>query len=178
MKKNIIRLIVFSLIFVFFVEIQISAKPTDIDDIKKFEFDSPRGISNHYSSVTGNIATFIVYFLLFVGVAVLVYVTTRWIGKHKMKMIVRSKYMEVVDSLSLGSEKGLYIIKSPQGFMVLGVTKESIYLLEKLGEEETELIKQAEANEEGYDKGFAGYLSQYLSKIKGTTNQTKHGGSK
>ncbi len=178
MKKYIIHLIVFTLFFVFLAETQILANPVDIDNLKEYDFNSPEGVLNQNSPAPRSAMTFLIYLLLFIAISVLAYLTTRWIGKHQMKRTVKSKYMEIVDSLSLGGEKGLYIVKSPQGFLILGVTKECVYLLEKLGAEEAELIRQAEANHESYDKGFAVYLSQYLNKIKGTSEQSKYGGSK
>ena len=62
--------------------------------------------------------------------------------------------------------------------MLLGVTKEGIYLLEKLGDEEAELIQEAETNYVDYDKGFSINLGYYLNKFKGISRKDKNGGLK
>ena len=176
MKKYVIYIIMLTIFFVFFTETQAFANTVNVDNIKSYNFDDSKDSSKQNTQVSTSAMTFLIYLVFFIIISMLAYLTTRWIGKHKMKMTIKSKYMEIIDSLSLGSEKGLYIVKSPQGLLLLGVTKEGVYLLEKLGAEEAELIRQAEANHESYDKSFTVYLNNYLNKIKGSSVQNKYGG--
>lgn len=179
MKKYKTYFIILTIFFVFFTETQTFASPIDIDNIKKYDFDAPGDLPNQNSPVSKSVTTFLIYLLSFIFISILAYFTTRWIGKHQMKLSIKSKYMEVIDSLSLGGEKRLYIVKSPQGLLILGATKEGIHLLERIGSEEAELIRQAESNHEGDDnKGFAVYLNNYLNKVKVISEQNKYGGSK
>lgn len=178
MKKYIIYFIVLTIFFVFLVETQMFANPVNINNFKNYDFDAPEVFSNKNSPAPKSAMTFLIYLLFFIAISILAYFTTRWIGRHQMKLTIKSKYMEVIDSLSLGGEKGLHIVKSPQGLLLLGVTKEGIYLLEKLGAEQTELIRQVEANLQGDDKGFTVYLTNYLNKLRGSSHQNKYGESK
>ena len=93
-----------------------------------------------------------------------------------MKLTLKSKYMQVIDSLPLGDERSLYIVKTPQGLLMIGITREGISLIDKLGAEETDLINEVEANQDTVNKGFANSLSNYLNKIKDFSGQNRLGG--
>jgi len=155
----------------FFTGIQIFAEPINIDNIKNYDIDPSDDVLHQNHSTIINIITFFIYLFFFIVISLLTYFTVRWIGKRQMKLTIKSKYMEVVDSLSLGGEKGLFIVKTPQGMLILGVTKESVDLLEKVGREEAELIRAAEANQESHDKVFTVYLNNYLNKLKGSSDK-------
>jgi flagellar protein FliO/FliZ len=176
MKKYTIYFIILTIFFVFFMETQILANTVNIDNIKNYSSNESENLSDQNSLASTSAVSFLIYLMFFITISILAYLTTRWIGKHQMRLTIKSKYMEVIDSLSLGGEKSLYIVRSPQGLLMLGVTKESLHLLEKLGAEEAELIRQAEANHESYDKTFAVSLYNYLNKIKGSSEQNKYGG--
>jgi len=176
MKKNISCIIMFTILVILFATTQIFANPLDIDNLEKYDFDITDNITNQTTSAPLSVMTFIVYFIFFVLVTALAYFTTRWIGKHQSKIRVKSKYMEVVDSLQLNGDNALYIVKSPEGLLLLGTGKEGVHFLKKLGAEEAELIIQAEENQ--LEDSFSVHLSNYLSKIKGITEHNKFGGSK
>ena len=55
---------------------------------------------------------------------------------------------------------------------ILGVTKENITLIERLGENEEELIKAAESNKDAHDKIFSDHLNSYLKKLKSGSTKT------
>ena len=175
MKKNTVSIII-TILVVFFATTQVLANPVNIDDLEKYNFDVSDDITNQAISRPLSVMTFVVYFIFFVLVAALAYFTTRWIGKHQMKIKVKSKYMEVIDSLQLNADNALYIVKSPEGLLLLGTGKEGVHLLEKLGAEEAELIMQAEENL--MEDSFSVYLGNYLSKIKGITEHNKFGEKK
>ncbi|WP_296969214.1 flagellar biosynthetic protein FliO [Tepidanaerobacter sp. EBM-38] len=171
MRKYMICLSVLVVCCMFFTGIQIFAEPINIDNIKNYDIDPSDDVLHQNHSTIINIITFFIYLFFFIVISLLTYFTVRWIGKRQMKLTIKSKYMEVVDSLSLGGEKGLFIVKTPQGMLILGVTKESVDLLEKVGREEAELIRAAEANQESHDKVFTVYLNNYLNKLKGSSDK-------
>ncbi|WP_213974874.1 FliO/MopB family protein [Tepidanaerobacter acetatoxydans] len=178
MRKYMICLSILVVYFMFFTGIQIFAEPINIDNIKNYDIDTPEDIIYQSPSTITNVMTFLVYLIFFIAISLLAYFTVRWIGKHQMRLIIKSKYMEVVDSLSLGGEKGIYIVNTPQGMLILGVTKESVDLLGKIGHEEAELIRAAEANQESHDRAFAVHLNNYFNKLKGSSDKIGSGGSK
>lgn len=162
-------------VFLIFSEGRTFAEQSNIDNLKKYDFDVPEGPTGGNYLSSNSFIAFLTYLLFFLVISILAYFTARLVGKHQMKFTLKSKYMEVLDRLSIGSERSLYIVKAPQGLLLLGVTKDGIYLLEKLGAEETELIKEAEANQVNFDKSFANSLGHYLNKIKGNREQNKYG---
>ncbi|NLZ53291.1 MAG: flagellar biosynthetic protein FliO [Thermoanaerobacteraceae bacterium] len=174
MKREAIWITIFIIFVVFSAAIQASANPVDIDNINKYNFDVPDDISKTTSAPL-SVMTFVIYFIFFVIITALAYFTTRLLGKHQKKIRIKSKYMEVVDGLQLSQDNALYIVKTPDGLLLLGTGKESISLLKKLGAEESELIMQAEENQT--EDSFPVYLSNYLNKIKGSEHN-KFGGSK
>lgn len=178
MEKRIICFILFIIILITLGEGYAITGPANVDNLKKYDFDTHDDPPGGKSSVFKYITTFFLYLIVFVTIALLAYFTTRWVGKHQSKLTLKSKYMKVIDSLPLDNDRGIYILKAPQGFLLLGVTKEGIYLLEKLGDEEAELIQEAETNYVDYDKGFSINLGYYLNKFKGISRKDKNGGLK
>lgn len=176
MKKNTISTITILVLVALFATTQVFANPINIDNLQKYDFDVSDDVRNSTISKPLSILTFLVYFIFFILIAALAYFTTRWLGKHQMKIRVKSKYMEVIDSLQLSADNALYIVKSPEGLLLLGTGKEGVSLLQKLESEEAEFIMQAEENL--MEDSFSAQLSNYLSKIKGFAEHNKLGGEK
>lgn len=176
MKKSTTHIIMFTIFAILLITTQVFAAPVDIENLEKYDFDIPDNITNERVSAPLSVMTFIVYFIFFILIVALAYFTTRWIGKHQRAIRVKSKYMEIVDSLQLDGDNALYIVKSPEGLLLLGSGKEGVNLLKTLGAEEAELIMQAEENL--LEDSFSIHLGNYLSKIKGITKHNKFGGSK
>jgi len=169
MKKDrihiIFLLILLSILLSNFISVEyVYAESIDIKNLDNYDFDINDNITNSTTSTPLSILTFIVYFVCFVVIATLAYLTTRWIGKQQKKIRLKSKYMEIVDNLQLGGENGLYIVRSPAGFLLLGTGKESVFLIEKLNDEEAELIIQAEENQ--IVESFSAQFNNYLNKFK------------
>jgi len=175
MKKSTLCIIVLLLFSLIVCDIKAFAEPIDIDDLKYYDFDVHENTDDKATSAPLSILTFVVYFICFVIIAALAYLTTRWIGKQQKKLRVKSKYMEIIDSLHLGGDNAIHIVKSPAGFLLVGSGREGVLLLAKLGDEEAELIEQAEENQ--IEESFSAQLNNYLSKIKWNIDH-KSGGSK
>lgn len=145
--------------------------PTKVENLKNYDFDST---GNQDISATKSVFTLFLYLLLFVGISVLAYFTTKWIAKTQRKAQIKSKYMEVIDSLPLGADRGIYLIRAPQGILMIGVTAKGITTMGKLSDEETELIYEAEISSPDFNKSFAGHLNQFLHNMKNSM-EDKHG---
>ena len=177
MKKSALHItVVLLLILNFVVTSNVLANPIDIEKLNNYDFDVSDDSTLSTTSAPFSILTFAIYLVFFVIIAALAYLTTRWIGKHQNKIRLKSKYMEVVDSLYISGDNALHIVKSPEGFLLVGTGKDGVALLGKLGDEEAELIEQAEENP--IEENFPAQLNNYLGKIKWFTEHNKSGGSK
>lgn len=174
MKKRFRYLVIIAILAVIFFEGIAFAGSTDIDKLKSYDFDSNSEIQKS-PSIAKSVLTFFTYLSLFIIVALLTYFTTKSIAKARLNTRVKSKYMELVDSLPLGNDRGIYIIRAPQGLLMLGISPQGIYLLEKLDADEAELIYEAEANSPYLNKSFAGHLDEFLNNIKRSSTQNKNG---
>lgn len=164
MKKLIVYIIVFSLAFVMISQIKGYASPSDINNLKKYDFENPKEQSKNYS-LTKNIFTFFIYLILLILIGVLAFLTTRWLSKYNLNHFGKSKYMQIVDSLSLGNNRNIFIIKAPQGFIMIGSSEKSINFLAKFEENEAKLINEMEEIQNNLgDKTFSGYLGEFLKK--------------
>jgi len=81
---------------------------------------------------------YLVAFFLVIGAA---FYITRFIGQSSIKL-GRSSNLEVIDFISLGREKGLYIIKVGNRFMLIGVTNSTITYLAEIEKEHVKMEKQ------------------------------------
>jgi flagellar biogenesis protein FliO len=142
------------------------ADPLDIKDLNNYNFEDMNNIPNQTFSSTKSVISFFVYLLLLILISVLAFFTTKWLAKYQTKLHIKSKYMEVVDRLLLGNNRGIYIIKTPKGMFLVGVCDNGINIIHELGNEETELINEAELSTTFQGGNFSEQLEHYLKKIK------------
>ncbi len=178
MKKKGINLTIFLLammlmLFLAFMQSSINAEPMDLEDIKKYDFDE-QVEQTTVGSTAKSAFTLVVYLLIFIAVCVLALLTTKYLAKYRKNINLKSKYMEVIDNLPLGSDKGIYIIKAPQGLLMIGVSSKGVYILDKLDASQTELINEAESRSIPTNK-FAGHLESVMKKLKNTGGHSKDG---
>jgi len=145
----------------------------DADKLKTYDFDTPEDPQNYTPAKSA--ITFFVYFLLFIAISLLAFLTTRWIAKFQMNTQPKSKYMEVVDVLPMGSNKGIYIVRTPQGLMMVGASEKNLFMISKLNNEETELINEVEANTATVSKAFSNQLENFLKNLKGQPGKKDNG---
>lgn len=140
------------------------AAPPDLGNLKTYNFDI-QGQKQTYS--TGkSVMTFFVYFLLFIIISLLAFFTTKLIASFQIKTRLKSKYMEVIDMLPLGSNKGIYLIKTPHGILLMGVSEKNIFYVSKLNDEETSIINEIEKVNSGtVNKTFANHLEYFLKNL-------------
>ncbi|WP_422445803.1 flagellar biosynthetic protein FliO [Thermoanaerobacterium sp. DL9XJH110] len=176
MKKSIIFFLIHSAGILVMGEISGYASPMDVNNLKNYNFENlQRPQIQNYSIIDGALTLF-VYLLFFILICLLAYVTTRWLAKHQGHLRLKSKYMEVIDHLPLGNNRMIYIIKAPQGLLMVGASEKGLCILDKLGEKETELINDVEADFKLMNAGdFAGHLDGILKKVREHLGKTKNG---
>ncbi|MGI6484892.1 MAG: flagellar biosynthetic protein FliO [Thermoanaerobacterales bacterium] len=149
-----------------------NAQPLDVESIKEYEFDKPIGkVPDESNSI--NSITLVVYLLIFVAICIIAYFTTKYLSLYRKNFNIKSKYMEVIDNLSLGNDKNIYIVRSPQGLIMIGASSKGICILDKLDPSQAELINEAESQFSSTNK-FAGHLESIMKRLK-NGYQTKDG---
>ena len=73
--------------------------------------------------------------LIFALVLLLTYFTTHWVGSYQ-KIRMRSKNLQVIESLSAGNNKSICLIKAGTEYLVVAVGKDEMHLLTTLKEEQ------------------------------------------
>lgn len=140
------------------------AASPNVDNLKTYNFDTQKQQQNYTPAKSA--MTFFVYFLLFVIISLLAFLTTRWIARFQINTRPKSKYMEVIDMLPLGSNKGIYIIKTPQGLMLMGVSEKNFFMISRLNDEEAVLINEVEKVNSGtFNKTFTNHLEYFLRNL-------------
>lgn len=170
MKKNL-RFLTFYILLLTLVFLSIKVcfaddtVPLDVDNLKKYDFDTPKA-NTRIASPIKNVLTLFVYLFIFLIISYLAYLATKWIGKQQGYLNNKSKYMEVIDCLSLGKESRIYIVKTPQDLYMIGVSANCINILKKLGEEESNIINQLELSLDYTKDDFSSKLEDFIKKIK------------
>lgn len=73
--------------------------------------------------------------LIFVFVLLITYYTTRWVGGYQ-KVRMRSKNLQVLESLSVGNNKTICLMKAGTEYIVVAIGKDEIHPLATLKEEQ------------------------------------------
>lgn len=73
--------------------------------------------------------------LIFAIVLLLTYFTARWIGGYQ-KVRMKSKNLQVIESLSVGNNKSICLLKTGTEYLVVAVGKDEIHPLASLKEEQ------------------------------------------
>ncbi|MDK2798570.1 MAG: flagellar protein FliO/FliZ [Clostridiales bacterium] len=101
--------------------------------------------------------------IIFVCLLFLTYITTRFIGQ-KATAAMKSKYIKVIESISLGIDKNIYLVQIDKKYIVIATSGKTIqYLtdieLENLDEANEEINKKIE-----FTDIFANHLKTLLGK--------------
>ena len=73
--------------------------------------------------------------LIFVFVLLLTYLTTRWIGNYQ-KVRMRSRNLQVIESLPAGNNTSICLIKAGKEYLVVAIGKDEMNLLTTLNEDQ------------------------------------------
>ena len=73
--------------------------------------------------------------LIFAFVLLITYFTTRWVGSYQ-RVRMKSKNLQVIESLSAGNNKSICLIKAGTEYLVVAIGKDEIHPLATLKEEQ------------------------------------------
>ena len=73
--------------------------------------------------------------LIFALVLLLTYFTARWVGSYQ-KVRMKSKNLQVIESLAVGNNKSICLIKTGTEYLVVAIGKDEIHPLATLKEEQ------------------------------------------
>ena len=75
--------------------------------------------------------------VIFAFVLVITYFTTRWIGNYQ-KTNVQNRNLRFVESISVGNNKFISLVKAGKVYLVVAVGKDEVTMLAQLTEEQLE----------------------------------------
>ena len=73
--------------------------------------------------------------LIFAFVLLITYFTTRWIGSYQ-RVRMKSKNLQIIESLSVGNNKSICLLKTGTEYLVVAVGKDEVHPLTTLKEEQ------------------------------------------
>ena len=73
--------------------------------------------------------------LIFAFVLLITYFTTRWVGSYQ-KVRMKSRNLQILESLSVGNNKSICLLKTGTEYLVVAVGKDEIHPLATLKEEQ------------------------------------------
>ena len=73
--------------------------------------------------------------LIFALVLLLTYFTARWVGSYQ-KVRMKSKNLQVIESLAVGNNKSICLLKTGTEYLVVAIGKDEIHPLATLKEEQ------------------------------------------
>ena len=73
--------------------------------------------------------------LIFAFVLLITYYTTRWIGGYQ-KVRMKSKNLQVIESMAVGQNKSICLVKAGTEYLVVAIGKDEIRTLATLKEEQ------------------------------------------
>ncbi len=93
------------------------------------------------STFNSSMITFLISTILIIGVLLFVLYLVRKFGFHQSK----SKYMKIIDSMPLGKNTVVYLLKLKEGYVFVACTPSSTEILAKI--DDPEEIKDIEVDE-------------------------------
>ncbi|NLY88910.1 MAG: flagellar biosynthetic protein FliO [Firmicutes bacterium] len=119
---------------------------------------------------------FIIIILAFFGVLLFAAWLTRWLAGKAGKM--RGRYLSIVDSLSLGPNRGLYLILLVDRLFLVGTADRSVHLVAEINEPGLvdEVRKKGEGSPFQHNKGFFQYLQRAIAPGEGRVDEAGDAG--
>jgi len=114
---------------------------------------------------------FITFIFIFVFIIVIAYITTKFIGKKSM-LFTTGKNLKIVDRISLGLDKSLYIIRLEDYFYLIAVAKQNIEFIDKLSKDEIDISSDGTEDFHSsapFQPKFDSYLRKYFTRKKGVS---------
>ena len=103
--------------------------------------------------------------LIFAFVLLITYFTTRWIGSYQ-RVRMKSKNLQVIESMSAGTNKSICLIKAGTEYLVVAIGKDEIRTLATLKEEQLTDLSFLEDEKDGMTgESFQEILGQLRDKM-------------
>jgi len=118
----------------------------------------------------------ILFLLGFGSILFLTYVTTRYVASRTGRTM-RGKYIRIVDTISLGTDKRIHLVKAGEQYVLIATTSKSVEFLTlvDLGDDKAreaeEFEKKESRNVFDFKTIFEKYVNTYKSKRDGTIQQ-------
>lgn len=103
------------------------------------------------------------FILIFGSVLFLVYVTTKFVGGFAARTM-KTNNMEVIETLKLGVDKQLFIVRAGEKYILLASSGKSMEYICELNLDEETLVKQKVQQPGAVE--FTSVLEKYLSNLK------------
>ncbi|MBE6836838.1 MAG: hypothetical protein E7509_02420 [Ruminococcus sp.] len=108
--------------------------------------------------------------VMFVAILYLAYVTTKFIGKRYIVKGKQFKNLTVIETVAIGPDRQLMIVKSAGKCLLLGATPQNISLITELDEE---MIKDIPDEMTSETMSFSDALRRVTKEKLGKKNQTE-----
>lgn len=137
-----------------------------------FYGDGP--IANNYNNLYFlllRLITFLILFLIIIGIA---YLTTKFLG-GKGRNLLDKKNLKIIEKISLGLDKSLFLINLENQYYVITVTKNNIQLIDKLNKDNVNIVETHYLKDTG-NSLFKDYLDKFKNKSSKeiTKNETSN----
>ena len=109
----------------------------------------------------------LVVLIIFVGVLVLTYYTTKWVANYQ-KTRTHGKNLEIIETMPISTNKYLQLIKvGKSSYFLIGVGKDEITSLGRVEEDDLEaaLMSQDSMQTEGGDPRFRKLLDSFRKQL-------------
>jgi len=110
-------------------------------------------VIENWPNLIGNIGQFLYVLLMVVIVCALAYYTTRLLGSAKFGR--RGRNLELIETLGVGTQTFIHIIKSGEKYVLIGVTRNQVTFLKELDADDLTFPDVAQTT------GFESLLSRF-----------------
>lgn len=111
-----------------------------------------------------NVLKIILFLIGFCAILFLTYVTTRYIGQKQIRTM-RSKNISILETVMLGVDKRLHLVKAGNSYILIASTSKSIEFLTAVDMDEAEIKEETVAdNDTRFD--FRAILEKYSGMYK------------
>lgn len=120
------------------------------------------------SSAIGSFIQLLGVLIIFVFVLIITYFTTKWIGSYQ-KVNYQNKNLQVIESIRMGSNKLITLVKAGEIYLVVAVGKDEVTLLAELTEEQLTEVPAFSSGEVGFStdkKAVQENFQEILNKVK------------
>ena len=120
------------------------------------------------SSAIGSFIQLLGVLIIFIFVLIITYFTTKWIGSYQ-KVNYQNKNLQVIESIRMGSNKLITLVKAGEIYLVVAVGKDEVTLLAELTEEQLTEVPAFSSGEVGFStdkKAVQENFQEILNKVK------------